>query len=101
MAHPRSDGPAAVGASGTHSPPTLAKLGGAQQDDQGRTCATHAPLRSLQGIRPPGALGLGHWAVLSHSPKAPLLTQPGPLPPQLEPEGEGAVHRAGDPQRLV
>lgn len=59
MAHPRSDGPAVVGASGTPSPPTLAKLGGAQQDDQGRTCATQAPLRYLQGIRPPGALGLG------------------------------------------
>lgn len=38
---------------------------------------------------------------MSHSLKVPLLAQPGSFPPQLEPEGEGAVHRAGDTQGLV
>lgn len=101
MAHPRSDGPAAVGASGTHSPPTLAKLGGTQQDDKAARVPPTPPLGPSRASGPQEPWDWGHWAVLSHSPKAPLLTQPGPLPPQLEPEGEGAVHRAGDPQRLV
>lgn len=36
-----------------------------------------------------------------HSLQVPLLAQPGSVPPQLQPEGERAVHRAGDQQGLV
>lgn len=38
---------------------------------------------------------------MGNSLQVPLLAQPGSMPPQLQPEGEGAVHRAGDQQGLV
>ena len=63
--------------------PTLAKLGGAQQDDQGPRCATHHPLGPSRTSGPQEPWDWGQWAALSHSPKAPLLTQPGSIPPQL------------------
>lgn len=59
------------------------------------------PLRSLLGLISQEPCGWGQSAAGGHSLKVPLFAQPGFTSPQLQPEGKGAVHRAGDQQGLV
>lgn len=98
------DSPAVVGTSGTilpHPWPRWEVWAALEGSTTQRSLSCHPlPSHPSKASGPQEPRGWGQLAT-GHSLEVPLLAQLGSFPPQLQPEGEGAVHGAGDQQGPV
>lgn len=98
------DSPAVVGTSGTTLPhpwPRWEVWAALEGSTTQRSLSCHPlPSHPSKASGPQEPRGWGRLAT-GHSLEVPLLAQLGSFPPQLQPEGEGAVHGAGDQQGPV